>query len=158
MNRIFRVVPLSALLLCAAIVCLAQGEPPLLMQKPTLSRTQIVFSFAGDLWSVSRDGGSAIRLTSSPGVETDPVFSPDGTQIAFTGQYDGNTDVFVIPATGGVPKRLTYHPADDAAAGWTPDGARVAFISARGYPPHPRLYTVPTTGGFPTEIALPSVA
>jgi tricorn protease len=156
MNRMVRIVPLATVMICAAIVCYAQGAKPLLMQKPTLSRTQIVFSFAGDLWAVSRNGGDAIRLTTGPGVETDPVFSPDGTQIAFTGEYDGNTDVFLIPATGGVPKRLTYHPAADEAVGWTPDGKRVMFRSVRGYPPHPRLYTVPTTGGYPTEIALPS--
>jgi len=78
----------------------AGAEPPRLLQKPTLSRDQIVFSFAGDLWIVSRNGGDARRLTVSPGIETDPVFSPDGTQIAFTGQYDGNTDVYTIPAPG----------------------------------------------------------
>ncbi|HVN06022.1 MAG TPA: hypothetical protein VMT86_16485, partial [Bryobacteraceae bacterium] len=70
----------------------------LLLRSPALSRTQIVFSYAGDLWSVPRDGGEASRLTTGPGVETDPVFSPDGSQIAFTGEYDGNVDVFVIPA------------------------------------------------------------
>ena len=66
------------------------------------------------------------------GVETDPVFSPDGTMIAFTGEYDGNQDVFVIPASGGVPKRLTWHPAHDAAVGWTPDGKNVLFVSSAG--------------------------
>jgi len=81
-----------------------------------------VFSFAGDLWSVSRSGGETNRLTSGVGVETDPKFSPDGSSIAFSGDYDGNRDVYVIPASGGVPKRLTYHPAVDLAVGWTPDG------------------------------------
>src|SRR6266540_2427034 len=66
-----------------------------LLQRPALSHTQIVFSFAGDLWSVAREGGDARRLTSGPGIETDPMFSPDGSQIAFTGEYDGNVDVFV---------------------------------------------------------------
>src|SRR6202034_4065382 len=75
-----------------------QPDKPLLLRHPAISRTQIVFSFAGDLWSVSRDGGSAIRLTTGAGAETDPIFSPDGSQIAFTGEYDGNVDVFVIPA------------------------------------------------------------
>src|SRR5579862_8396425 len=101
----------------------------LLFRKPALSRTQIVFSFAGDLWSVPREGGEARRLTTSPGIETDPVFSPDGSQIAFTGEYDGNVDVFVMPASGGVPKRLTYHPGRDEVVGWTPDGKRVLFRS-----------------------------
>jgi tricorn protease len=92
-------------------------EKPLLLRHPTISRTQIVFSFANDLWSVSREGGDARRLTTGVGMETDPIFSPDGSQIAFTGEYDGNTDAFVIPASGGTPRRLTYHPAADRAIG-----------------------------------------
>ncbi len=71
----------------------AAADEPLLLQKPTLSKTHIVFAYAGDLWSVPRDGGDAVRLTSGTGVETDPAFSPDGTRIAFTGEYDGNVDV-----------------------------------------------------------------
>src|SRR5690348_16292740 len=97
-------------LLGLAMFCIADDEP-LLLQKPTLNKTHIVFVYAGDLWSVPRTGGDAVRLTSGPGVETDPAFSPDGTQIAFTGEYDGNVDVFVVPAAGGVPRRLTWHPA-----------------------------------------------
>ena len=81
--------------------CAATSEKPLLLRHPTISRTRIVFSFANDLWSVPRQGGDAIRLTTGVGVETDPVFSPDGSQIAFTGEYDGNVDVFVMPAGGG---------------------------------------------------------
>ena len=85
----------------------AAGISTLLAQQPTLSATQIVFVFAGDLWSVPRQGGVATRLTTGVGVESSPSFSPDGRWIAFTGQYDGNTDVFVMPSAGGVPKRLT---------------------------------------------------
>src|SRR6266481_7093409 len=109
----------------------AYAAGPLLLQKPSLSKTHIVFAYAGDLWSVLRDGGAAVRLTSGAGVETDPAFSPDGTRIAFTGEYDGNVDVFVVPASGGVPKRLTWHPAADRVLGWTPDGKRIIFGSAR---------------------------
>src|ERR1051326_6789815 len=76
-------------------------DKPLLLRHPAVSRTQVVFSFANDRWIVSREGGGAVRLTTGAGVEADPVFSPDGSQIAFTGEYDGNTDVFVIPAAGG---------------------------------------------------------
>ncbi len=83
----------AILFLISTALCLAESEKPMLFRKPTVSRTQIVFSYAGDLWIVAREGGNATRLTAAPGVETDPVFSPDGTQIAFTGQYDGNTDV-----------------------------------------------------------------
>jgi tricorn protease len=82
----------------------ADGKTDLLLQKPTLSKTQIVFAYAGDLWTVGREGGDAKRLTTGVGVETDPHFSPDVEQVAFTGEYDGNVDVFVVPAAGGVPR------------------------------------------------------
>src|SRR5580658_1880085 len=122
----------AVLLSCiCASACFAQPDQPLLLQKPTVNRTHIVFSYAGDLWSVSREGGDAVRLTAGPGIETDPHFSPDGSQIAFTGEYDGNVDVFVMPATGGMPKRLTYHPSPDVVCGWTPDGKQILFRSTR---------------------------
>src|SRR5258708_21692920 len=89
-----------------------------LVQRPTMNRSDIVFSYAGDLWRVSRDGGAAMRLTAGAGFETEAVFSPAGKTIAFTGEYDGNVDVFTMPVTGGVPKRLTWHPAADRAVGW----------------------------------------
>lgn len=143
-------------LFVAATVCAAQENSPLLLQKPALSRTQIIFVRAGDLWSVPRSGGDAARLTTGAGVETDPMFSPDGTQIAFTGEYDGNVDVFVMPAEGGFPKRLTYHPGDDIAVGWTPDGKQVLFRSARNsFSYFDRLFTAPVQGGFPAELPLP---
>ena len=105
----------------------ADRDAPLLLRYPTISKTQIVFNYAGDLWIVGRDGGDARRLTTGTGVETYPAFSPDGTMIAFTGEYDGNPDVYVIPAIGGVPKRLTYHPGTDSVVGWTPDGKSILF-------------------------------
>ncbi len=103
--------------IAATSVSLGQTEKHLLLLKPTLSRAQIAFVYAGDLWIVSRDGGDARRLTSGVGTETDPIFSPDGTEIAFTGEYDGNVDVYVVPAAGGVPRRLTCHPGPDVAPG-----------------------------------------
>jgi tricorn protease len=135
----------------------AQTETPTLYQSPTISRTSIVFAYAGDLWIVSRDGGDAKRLTTGIGIERDPYFSPDGNWIAFTGEYDGNTDAYVIAATGGVPKRLTSHPGADEVSGWTPDGKNVMFSSSRhsssGYS---RLFTIPADGGsLPNEIPLP---
>ncbi len=146
---------LGALLLSASFAMAQTGH--LLLRSPTLSRTEIVFSYAGDLWSVPREGGEARRLTAGPGVETSPVFSPDGTEIAFTGEYDGNVDVFTIPASGGVPKRLTYHPGRDAAVGWAPDGKRVLFSSHRAMPNDgDKLYTIPLEGGgLPEELPLP---
>src|SRR4030081_2814959 len=113
-------------------VCLsADGGSPMLLQKPPLTPTHIAFVYAGDLWTVPRDGGDAQRLTSGAGVETNPIFSPDGSTIAFTGEYDGNVDVYPVPAGGGVPKRLTWHPAPDTALGWSPDGKKILFSSNR---------------------------
>jgi tricorn protease len=130
---------------------------PLLMRNPTLSKTQIVFSYAGDLWTVSRDGGDATRLTNGVGNEYAPIFSPDGRWVAFTGEYDGNTDVYVIPSTGGVPKRLTYHPGPDGVVGWTPDSKQVLFVSGRDSASgrYARLFTIAVDGVFPTPLPLP---
>jgi tricorn protease len=147
---------LAMLALFASVLCLADQSAPLLLQKPTLSRTHIVFNYAGDLWSVPREGGDALRLTTAAGIESNPKFSPDGTQIAFTGEYDGNVDVFVMPATGGVPKRLTWHPAPDNVLGWTPDGKRILFSSTRSsYSRFAELYTVSPQGGLEEKLPLP---
>jgi tricorn protease len=131
-------------------------DKQLLLQRPALSKTHIAFAFAGDLWIVPRTGGEATRLTTGVGNEFAPLFSPDGTQMAFTGQYDGNVDVFVVPVSGGVPKRLTFHPAGDAAVAWTPDGKSILFRSSRtSYSRFQRFFTIPVEGGFETEIQLP---
>jgi len=127
-----------------------------LMRKPTVSKTQIAFSYGGDLWVVERNGGEARRLTSDIGIEIDPVFSPDGTMIAFTGEYDGNEDVYVIPAAGGIPKRLTTHPGPDQVVGWTRDGKRILFRSSRdSYAGFSQLYTISPEGGLPEMLPLP---
>jgi tricorn protease len=147
-----------SIVLCAAVTLIAAPEPKYLFQRPATNANEIVFAFAGDLWTVPRSGGNAVRLTTGVGIETDPVFSPDGTQVAFTGDYDGNTDVFVVPASGGVPTRLTHHPGIDSAVGWTPDGKNVVFRSAResNSARYTRLFTVPVTGGLPKALPLPS--
>jgi len=130
-----------------------------LFRTPTVNRTHLVFAYADDLWTVARSGGDAVRLTSGLGNETGPIFSPDGTQVAFTATYEGNVDVYVVPAKGGVPKRLTYHPAPDQAQGWTPDSQRVLFAnSGASANDKPRLYTVDLNGGFPTALPLPIAA
>src|SRR6266567_1958826 len=86
----------------------AQDSRPLLLQSPTVSKTQIAFAYGGIIWIVERDGGDARRLVAGTDIETGPVFSPDGTRVAYTGDYDGNQDVYVVPAAGGEPRRLTF--------------------------------------------------
>ncbi len=146
--------PLLLLSLCAFA---AEGDVPTLFKNPTLNKTHVVFEYAGDLWSVDRAGGQAIRLTTGPGTETNPIFSPDGSMIAFTGSYDGSVDVFVVPAAGGVPKRLTWHPGGDFALGWTPDGKRVLFFSNRAAnsPRYMELFTISIDGGPEEKLPLP---
>jgi tricorn protease len=146
----------SVFALLVASVCFADENPPLLLHHPTVSVTQIVFAYAGDLWSVPRAGGVAQRLTAGAGTASLPIFSPDGNEIAFTGDYDGNADVYVIPASGGTPRRLTYHPDADEVIGWTRDGKAVLFASGRNsYSRFSRLFTISREGGFPTELPLP---
>jgi tricorn protease len=143
------------LLLMLPAVALADAEKPLLLRHPTLNSSHVAFVIGGDLWTVSRKGGDAQRLTSTSRAR-DPIFSPDGSQIAFTSEEDGNYDVYVLPATGGVPRRLTYHPGPDFAVGWTPDGKNILFASQRhSYARFIRLFTIPAQGGFPTEVPLP---
>jgi tricorn protease len=137
----------------------APSDPPLLLRFPTVSATNIVFNYAGDLWIVGRDGGDARRLTSGIGTEALPYFSPDGSMVAFSGEYDGNLDVYVIPAAGGVPRRLTYHPSEEYVAGWTPDGKKILFTSWGNNFIHfeDQLYEVPVEGGLPSVVPLPIV-
>jgi tricorn protease len=134
----------------------AAAQTPHIYQRPALSHDLIAFAYAGDLWTVPRAGGRATRLTVGVGIETSPVFSPDGTTIAFTGEYDGNTDVFTIPVAGGVPYRVTYHPSADFAVGWSPDGKQILFRSDRvSSSRYTQLYTVPARGGVATVLPLP---
>jgi tricorn protease len=128
-----------------------------LLHDPAMNRTEIAFSYAGDLWAVNRQGGAPRRLTSAPGLETLPSFSPDGETLAFTGEYDGNVDVYTMPARGGVPRRVTYHPGADYVVGWTPDGQRIVFRSTReSYSRFTQLFTVSKDGGLPVALPLPT--
>ncbi|MCI0342420.1 MAG: PDZ domain-containing protein [Planctomycetales bacterium] len=146
-----------ALLLAAASAAAAQVEPhPGMLRNPDISRTQIVFVYADDLWLVPRDGGVATPLASPPGVEAMPRFSPDGQAIAFGGNYDGNDDLYVLPVRGGVPFRVTHHPSRELLSDWTPDG-RLLF-SAAGHEGIRRLsvlFTVPPEGGLPQRAPVP---
>src|SRR5262245_5588221 len=143
--------------LCVAPAVLAAATSTThLLHNPAMNRNAIVFSYAGDLWTVSRQGGAATRLTSGPGIENLPSFSPDGETLAFTGEYDGNIDVYTMPSAGGVPKRITYHPGADYVAGWTPDGQRVLFRSNRqSFSRFTQLFSVSREGGLPTALPLP---
>jgi tricorn protease len=155
------------LLSCLVAILIASGviiEPaearaatkPHIFQHPALSKDLIAFGYAGDLWTVSRAGGVATRLTTGVGIETDPIFSPDGKTIAFTGAYDGNTDVFTIPASGGVPFRVTYHPSADFAVAWTTNGKNIVFRSTRiSQSRYTQLYEVPASGGIARPLPLP---
>ncbi len=135
----------------------AQGTQ--LLRQPTVSDSEIVFVYANDLWKTSINGGDAIRLTSNEGYESLPHFSPDGDYIAFSAQYDGNTDVYLIPSEGGEPQRLTWHPGGDFVQGWTPDG-KILFRSGRqGKPTQTNtFYTVSAKGGLPTQVDIPRAA
>jgi tricorn protease len=147
----------GGILLVCAPALRAVEDPPLLLQSPTLSRTQIAFAYGDDIWIVGRDGGDAHRLVAGGGINSGPVFSPDGARVAYTGNVDGNTDVYVVPASGGQPQRLTYQPGSDVALGWTPDGTRILFRSAgQSYSVrYERLFTVAAKGGFPVAMPLP---
>jgi len=136
----------------------AQAQGTRLLRHPTVSRDSVVFEYAGDLWIVSRTGGTARRLTSTPSFEIDPYFSPDGSQIAFSATVAGNTDVYVVPTAGGDPKRLTYHPGIDRVRGWKPDGKTIIFASNRtGVPQqsYMQLWTIGLDGGLPEMLPLP---
>lgn len=144
----------------------AETAAPFLVRDPSVSLTQVAFSYAGDIWIANRDGTALRRLTSA-GHEAKPVFSPDGSQVAFVGEYDGLRALYVVPVAGGTPHRLTYHPADlgqgsipDVVA-WTSDGKHLLFNSGRGAFAWPavqymtsQLFTVPATGGAVTQVPL----
>ncbi|MDE2715591.1 MAG: protease, partial [Chloroflexota bacterium] len=135
----------------------AQAQRSRFLHQPDVSASHIVFVYANDLWVVARNGSNAMRLTTFEGSETHPIFSDDGQWIAFSGQYGGNTDIYVIPAVGGEPKRLTWHPGTDVVQGWTPDG-NILFRSSREAVPtrYSKFYTVLPSGGLPTPLALPT--
>jgi tricorn protease len=142
--------------LAAAIPARAQIDARLL-RYPAVSATQIAFVYAGDIWLVPKAGGTAVRLSSPLGEESFPRFSPDGSRLAYSANYDGNTDVYVVDVAGGQPVRLTFHPGEDRVIGWTPDGKRILFASTResGRQRYSQFYTVGLDGGLPEKLAIP---
>jgi tricorn protease len=138
-----------------------------LLRFPDIHAERVVFTYGGDLWTAPSTGGTAVRLTSHPGLELFAKFSPDGKSLAFTGQYDGDEQVYVMPSSGGEPKQLTHYPArgplaprwgyDNQVYGWTNDGKRVLFRSHRdSYAlPYSRLYAVSMDGGAAEALPMP---
>lgn len=156
------------ILLCFFLTCKIHAEEARLLRFPHINEQQVVFTYAGDLYTANINGGTARKLTSDIGYEMFPRISPDGKHIAFTGQYDGNTEVFVIPSEGGIPKRLTYTATlrrddlgdrmgpNNIVIGWTPDSKNILFRTRQftfndftG-----QLMTIPISGGEAVEIPL----
>jgi len=149
---------LAGLVGCPAFCLAIDTKDTRMLSQPAVSADHIAFIYAQDLWVAGADGSQPRRLTVSEGVESNPVFSPDGKWIAFSAQYDGNLDVYIIPVEGGVPKRLTWHPGADIVRGFTRDGKSVLFASQRAVftGRYLKLYTVPVTGGPETELVIPN--
>ncbi len=148
---------LVALALAAYPAALTAQVDARLLQQPAVSSTHLAFVYAGDIWIAPKDGGVAQRLTTAKGDEHYPKFSPDGSQLAFTGDYEGNPDIYVMPALGGAPIRVTHHPGPDRVLGWTPDGKSLLYASpmASGTDRFSQLYEVPAAGGLPRMLPLP---
>ncbi len=128
-----------------------------MLRQPDVSDTHIAFVYAGDVWIVSKTGGVAERLSSPKGEESFPRFSPDGTLLAFTGNYDGNEDIYVVPTMGGIPTRITHDPAPDRVLDWYPDGKYILFASTleSGSQRFNQFYRVPKEGGLPEKLPVP---
>jgi tricorn protease len=128
-----------------------------MLRYPAVSATQIAFVYAGDIWLVPKQGGEAQRLSTPPGEESFPRFSPDGSLIGYSANYDGNTDIYVVPSAGGLPRRLTHDPAPDRMLGWYPDGKHILFASsmASGKDRFNQLYKLSVDGGLPERLPVP---
>lgn len=150
-----QIIFLIALLWGQLIQGYAQNET-LLLRNPSIGEKHIAFVYGGDIWVADKDGQNPRRLTINPGVELNPMFSPDGKQIAFTGNYDGNTDIYVVPVHGGAPKRVTYHPASDILRGWL-NNDEVYFTTTREhtYSLGSRLYKSNLKGGTDEPLVMP---
>ena len=160
-----RVLPALFIILSVSAVCAVSQTK--LLRFPDIHGDRVAFTYGGDIWTAPDDGGSAVRLTAHPGVEVFAKFSPDGKWIAFTGQYDGDEQVYVIPSSGGVPRQLTFYPAkgplaprwgwDNQVFGWSKDGKQIFFRSLRDSwsLPIARLYSVSVDGGPAEPLPMP---
>jgi len=128
-----------------------------MLQYPDVSQTQITFYYGGDLWVVSKEGGTANKLTNAKGQEILPRFSPDGSLIAFSGNYNGNVDIYVVPSAGGMAQRVTHHGMFDRMDDWYPDGSKILYTSSResGKQRFSQFYTVSPKGGMPDKLPVP---
>ena len=157
---------LFAAIVAALLTATAYSQTKLL-RFPDIHGDRVAFTYGGDIWTAPASGGTATRLTAHPGIEVFAKFSPDGKWIAFTGQYDGDEQVYVIPASGGVPRQLTFYPAkgpftprwgwDHQVFGWSKDGKRIFFKSQQDSwaLPIARLYSVPVDGGASEALPMP---
>jgi tricorn protease len=134
----------------------AQQQETLLLRSPSLSQDKIAFAYAGDIWLAGRDGANPRRITVNPDVEAEPMLSPDGKWIAFTGNYDGSTDVYLVSVNGGIPRRITYHPGSDIVRGWHGND-KILFSSSResNTPRYHKLFEADINGGLPQALKMP---
>ena len=131
------------------------AQETLLLRHPSISNNKIAFAYGSDIWAANRDGSNAQRLTVNTDVEYNPVISPDGKWVAFSGNYEGNNDVYVISINGGNPKRLTYHPNNDVVRGWS--GSKVMYSSAKesATPRYQKLFLVDAISGMDEAMKMP---
>ena len=164
-----RMFPVLAPGLVAVLAAVGADAQTRLLRFPDIHGDRVAFCYAGDVWTAPATGGTAARLTAHPGQELFPKFSPDGRWIAFTGQYDGDEQIYVVSSAGGVPTQLTFYPArgplpprwgwDNQVYGWTPDGERILFRSLRdadGGRTESALSTVRRAGGLPVKLPMPT--
>ncbi len=150
-----RIILLVGLMIIGQFSFGQETKPDALMLRfPDISKDKIVFLYGEDLWVVDKKGGMARQITNADGPESSPKFSNDGSSIAFTGNYDGNTDVYTIPTEGGVPNRITYHPSADYVQGWHPTTGQIMFASGRESPSYrfSQFYLVDEKGGMPEKM------
>ncbi len=144
--------------LVLTLVSLSALSETKMLSQGAISENNVAFIYAEDLWISNSDGSNPSRLTIDKGVESNPIFSPDGNTIAFNAQYDGNNDIYIIPVEGGVPKRLTWHPSLDNVLDFSSDGTSLIFTSNRTSHTgrFSQLHTVSIDGGAVEKLKIPT--